>query len=889
MFADVVGYTALMQEDERRAKLLRDRQREVLEERVAEFDGEIIQYYGDGALCGFQSAIQAVECAVAIQVDLREEPQVPVRIGIHLGDVAFDKAEVYGDGVNIASRIESLAVAGGVLVSGKVADEVKNQPGISTEFLAEVALKNVREPQRVFAVTNEGLVVPGPREVRGWKKAGGRGAGGGRGWLKWVAGAVVVGAVVLGVVDALRKTGVEGPSLEEPTSTPLAPERIAIIPFRHEGSPDDERLGGVMAIQLRSVLASGVFLPVDQTSTPGLVEALQEEGLSGPALWSQVASRTGAELVLHGEIASEPDGDLTVNAYWVEPQNPGAGVLVTEQGRRAEFNVLVRRLAQGLLVARSDADPDLLGDLQSESMDALFAWEEGERQFRAGNYPRAVALLQQAVEADSGLAVAHYRLSQAALWDWDFDLARSAVRDAWDLSGELSPMNRLLLSAWRSFLRSEVSEAETAYRRLQRDHPNNVEVLAGLVSVLVYFNSLQGRSIEEAEPLVRAVLSADPDYGEIRYHALEFAVRGDDPDEFDRWFSGLNPESQQALAFKTMRAVRWGSPSEKEEVIRELRQHDELQTVFAAGRVAAFVQDFPEAEQLGLLLVGPGRNPDYRAGAPALSGSLAFAQGKWEKAKAELERTAEVEPEWALEMQTLFSLFLSAPPFQVVSEEDLRTLRETMESWEPEEGVLPSFRELFGPHALYHQEFRLLLLGLLSARLGDRDGADEWSRLLEEYGYSLETRDLTYSLSQSVDAHSAFAEGSADQANSILAGMIYYPPFEFISVSPFHSRALDRWLRGEVLWELGRPEDALAWYNTLSDGWGEFLFAGPAHLRQAQIYQELPDTALAIEHYNEFIRLWGEADPEFGHLLTDAREALEALEAGNDLPQDPPR
>ena len=67
MFADMVGFTALMQENEGRAKRLRDRQREVLEERVTAFEGEILQYFGDGALCGFQSAVKAVECAVAVQ------------------------------------------------------------------------------------------------------------------------------------------------------------------------------------------------------------------------------------------------------------------------------------------------------------------------------------------------------------------------------------------------------------------------------------------------------------------------------------------------------------------------------------------------------------------------------------------------------------------------------------------------------------------------------------------------------------------------------------------------------------------------------------------------------------------------------------------------------
>jgi tetratricopeptide (TPR) repeat protein len=122
-----------------------------------------------------------------------------------------------------------------------------------------------------------------------------------------------------------------------------------------------------------------------------------------------------------------------------------------------------------------------------------------------------------------------------------------------------------------------------------------------------------------------------------------------------------------------------------------------------------------------------------------------------------------------------------------------------------------------------------------------------------------------------------------------LAKIDYFPRFEFISVSPFFSQALDRWLRAQVLWVLGRPDDALRWFNTLSDGWGEFLFAGPAHFRQGQIYEELADTASAIEHYSKFLRLWDEADPNFQGLLTEARDARDALEARDNPAQDTPR
>ena len=106
------GYTALMQQNEQLAKEKRRRLKEVLETSVPAHHGKILQYYGDGALSIFNSAIDGVNCAVEIQQTLQQEPKVDLRIGIHTGDISIEDDAIYGDGVNLASRIESLAVAG---------------------------------------------------------------------------------------------------------------------------------------------------------------------------------------------------------------------------------------------------------------------------------------------------------------------------------------------------------------------------------------------------------------------------------------------------------------------------------------------------------------------------------------------------------------------------------------------------------------------------------------------------------------------------------------------------------------------------------------------------------------------------------------------------------
>jgi len=170
LFADMTGYTSLMQENEQLARVKRKRLKEVLESSVGQYNGKILQNYGDGSLSIFNSAIDSVSCAIQIQQLLQQEPKVELRIGIHTGDVIIEEEAIFGDGVNLASRIESLAVPGGIFISEKVHDEIKNQQGISTREMGHFELKNVKQAVRVFAIANNGIAVPTRDELRGKTK-----------------------------------------------------------------------------------------------------------------------------------------------------------------------------------------------------------------------------------------------------------------------------------------------------------------------------------------------------------------------------------------------------------------------------------------------------------------------------------------------------------------------------------------------------------------------------------------------------------------------------------------------------------------------------------------------------------------------------------------------
>lgn len=170
MFTDMVGYTALMQTNEDQARAQQQRHKSIFEHTVEEYHGKILQYFGDGTLCIFSSAIDCVNCAIAMQQQLRQSPKVDIRIGIHTGDITYDDDGIYGNGVNIASRIETLSVPGGIFISDRVYEDVKNQQEILTKEIGYFDMKNVQKPIHVYAIANDGLVIPNREEIEGKTK-----------------------------------------------------------------------------------------------------------------------------------------------------------------------------------------------------------------------------------------------------------------------------------------------------------------------------------------------------------------------------------------------------------------------------------------------------------------------------------------------------------------------------------------------------------------------------------------------------------------------------------------------------------------------------------------------------------------------------------------------
>jgi len=233
--ADVAGYSRLMAEDEEQTLRIFRGHKEVFESLVAMHKGRIFNTAGDAILAEFGSAVEAVRCATEIQAALQTrnrqfppERQVNFRIGVNLGDVIVQGQDLLGDGVNVAARLQTAAVAGGICISGSVYDQIRNKLSLSFNLLGEKSFKNIPQPVRTFSITEAEGHGRLPSPERGHSHAAG-----------WVVAAVLLLALAAGaywiysknerikVEQAHSQFEAAKPAVAQPEAEP-APEKPAL-------------------------------------------------------------------------------------------------------------------------------------------------------------------------------------------------------------------------------------------------------------------------------------------------------------------------------------------------------------------------------------------------------------------------------------------------------------------------------------------------------------------------------------------------------------------------------------------------------------------------------------------------------------------------------------
>ncbi len=288
LFADIVGYTAMMQADEGQALSRLRHYQETLQNAVATHKGELIKNYGDGSLCIFSSVLDAVQCAKSIQERLQQAPKVPLRIGLHLGDIIHEANDIYGDALNIAARIESIGVAGSVLLSNDVAKRMKNHPAFKMVNLGSFEFKNVEEPMTVFALANEGFPIPDKASIHGKLKAPQQKK---RTWLIPMLIAIIA---LIGGIFWWKNTTAEAP--QSLSADIIADKSIAVLAFR-DLSPESDQgyFGDGIAEEILNALDQ-----LDSLRVIGRTSSFSFKGKDVPI--PEIAQQLNVSTILEGSV-----------------------------------------------------------------------------------------------------------------------------------------------------------------------------------------------------------------------------------------------------------------------------------------------------------------------------------------------------------------------------------------------------------------------------------------------------------------------------------------------------------------------------------------------------------------------------------------------------------
>lgn len=166
MFTDLMGYTALMEKDESAALELVKKNRDLHQQAIQKHNGQLVKELGDGFMATFDNILEAISCAREIQIESKtREFDIPLRIGLHYGDITIENEDIFGHGVNMASRIQAIADPGGVYISESIHELIEDQKDYNTQFMGAIPLKNIKDPVPVYALKDEELPAPDKKRI----------------------------------------------------------------------------------------------------------------------------------------------------------------------------------------------------------------------------------------------------------------------------------------------------------------------------------------------------------------------------------------------------------------------------------------------------------------------------------------------------------------------------------------------------------------------------------------------------------------------------------------------------------------------------------------------------------------------------------------------------
>ena len=494
--ADVKGYSRLMGEDELMTINTLKKYRDIITSLTQNFRGRVVDSPGDNLLAEFSSVIEAVQCAVEIQKQLKskndelpESRRMEFRIGINSGDIIKDGERIYGDGVNVTARIESLAYPGGICISGTVYDQVGKRLPFGYEYMGEQSVKNIKQPIRVYRV----LMSPeAAGRVIGEKEAMAKR------WL-WgtVASIILIVAAAMLIWNIYLRPGLnshKNVSVEQTTISETEKPSIAVLPFKNlsNNSEQDYFSDGI---------TNDIITDLSKFSQLSIIASNTVFAYKGVSVNVKDISRDlGVRYVLEGSV-QKIGGKVRINAQlidaatdrhlWAERYDKDLKDLFKLQ------NELVQTIVAKLAIKIDETERIRAMQKDTDSLKAydylLRGWEFFYQNTREDN-KQARLMFEKAIEIDSRYASAYAALAWSHLYDFYFGWSmfpNKSLERAYDLAKQalsFEESNAATHSALGSIYlrRTQYDLAMIELQRALELNPNDTLSQHQLGSIMLY-------------------------------------------------------------------------------------------------------------------------------------------------------------------------------------------------------------------------------------------------------------------------------------------------------------------------------------------------------------------------------------------------------------------
>ena len=547
--ADAVGYSRLMQEDETWTIQTIDNSKRLISELVTQFNGRVVDAPGDNLLAEFASVVDAIECAIDIQkkmeakdTDQHDDHRLRFRIGINLGDVVQKNDRIYGDGVNIAARLEGLAEPGGICISRASYDHVKNKVAVGFEYLGEHHVKNIADPVRVYRVLmrsdSERRLIGKERPIQNrWK---------------WTVLLTIIGIAFVGIVPVVwihyrNPTSLSERSIAKPFST--APTTIkpsiAVLPFKTIGDDREQDY-------FSDGITNDIITDLSKFSELFVIASNSVFFYKGKAVAvQQVKKELGARYILEGSVQKAND-KVRINVQLIDATS-GHHIWAERYDRElnsffALQDEIVQTIVTTLAIKIDNEERARVMKKDTQNMEAydyvLRGWEYFSRSTRSENN-QAQKMFEKAIMLDPYYAIAYVGLGQTYMAQFAYgwtEFSDQALQKSFDLSqkalkiDETSALAHALLGeVYRYWMQYDLAKKE--YRRAIELNPNDANSHAELGAIMNY----SGQT-DEAIQALETALSFNPHMRPSNYMQLGLAyfLKGRNVDAIEILNQGLS-------------------------------------------------------------------------------------------------------------------------------------------------------------------------------------------------------------------------------------------------------------------------------------------------------------------------------------------------------------